>query len=83
MSRYKVSRYTGTRLGNDNEPCKWVVRYGNDPKYWALTTCKRGFNPLRGNTVEQVKDQYERRYCPICGRQIHLETGLVEEHDYI
>lgn len=78
MSRYKVSSYTNTSLGNDDEFCKWVVRYGNGNKYWALTTCKRGFNPLRGNTVEQLKDQYERRYCPICGRPIHLKTTLTE-----
>lgn len=83
MNRYKVSCYTDTRLGNDNEPCKWVVRYGNEPKYWALTTCKRGFNPLRGNTVEQVKDLYEGRICLICGRPIHLQTTIVEEQEYV
>ena len=79
MKRYKVSCYTDTSLGNDNEPCKWIVRYGNGVKYFAFTTCKKGFNPLRGNTVEQVKELYESRYCPICGRPITLDTWIVED----
>lgn len=81
MKRYKVSCYTDTSLGNDDEPCKWIVRYGYGVKYFALTTCKGGFNPLRGNTVDQVKDLYEDRYCPICGRPITLDTWIVEENE--
>lgn len=77
--RYKVSEYTDTTLGEDGKPCRWIIRWGNGVKYWALTTCKRGFNPLRGDTVEQVEEQYNDRCCPICGRPIWIDTCIVSE----
>ena len=46
MKRYRVSEYTDFTLGDGLPYCRWVVREGNGFPYWAMTTCKRGFNPL-------------------------------------
>lgn len=58
--------------------CRWVIREGRGFRYWALTTCKRGFNPLtRVNESGDIKKYYDGRLCPICGRKISCDTSLL------
>lgn len=86
---YKVSKYTNTDLPKDGLPCcRWIVRYGTKPKCWALTTCKRGFNPLgKASTIDGLIQEYNGRYCPICGRPIWLDFAIMDgeeqEHEHI
>lgn len=64
---------------NDTAKCKWVVRDGTHNTFWAHTPCVSGFNYLsRINRVEQIKPFYNGRICPICGKQIEINTELVE-----
>ena len=58
--------------------CKWIVREGKGFKYWAYTTCKRGFNPLtKVYTIQGVKDYYGGKLCPICNKPIELNLNLL------
>ena len=60
--------------------CKWVVRPGTLNTYWAYTTCKPGCNYLsKVNNADQIKDAYENRICPICGKNIKLNLELVSD----
>lgn len=64
------------------EYCEWAVREGWGNSYWARTPCKNGFNPLtKTNKVSQLKDCYEGRKCPICGKPIKLK-GYVFDDDF-
>lgn len=67
----------------DNSFCKWVVRPGTNDSLWARTPCKSGFNPLtRVTRVSDIKDAYEGRLCPICGRRIHIDLSLMSKEVY-
>lgn len=65
------------------EHCRWIVREGFVIPYWARTTCtKSGFNPLtRAAHVYDIKELYDDRICPICGRPISC-SGYVFEEDF-
>ena len=81
--RYRVSEYTDLSLGDGLPYCRWVVREGNGTPYWALTTCKRGFNPLtKVKHVDEIKNVYDGCYCPICGRPIKT-SGYVFDDDFV
>lgn len=65
------------------EYCEWAVREGWGNSYWASTPCKKGFNYLsKTNRVSQLKDCYENRLCPICGKPIKLK-GYVFDNDFV
>lgn len=79
--RYRVSEYTDFNLGDDLPYCRWVVREGNGFPYWAMTTCKKGFNPLsKVKRVKDIKKVYDDTYCPICGRPVKT-SGYVFNTD--
>ena len=60
--------------------CRWIVREGRGVKYFAYTTCEKGYNPLtRVNTVQGIKEFYENRMCPICKGTIKIDLTLIEE----
>ena len=62
------------------EKCKWVVRPGTCNSFWAFTPCKPGFNPLtKVKEANQIKDAYENRICPICGKPIEINMDLLSE----
>lgn len=62
--------------------CKWVVRPGHCNTYWAFTPCKKGFNYLsRISRAEDIRDAYNGRICPICGKIIECNLELVLEED--
>lgn len=47
------------------------------------TPCKSGFNYLsKTNKVSELKDCYENRLCPICGKPIKLK-GYVFDDDFV
>ena len=59
--------------------CKWVVRPGTNNSFFAFTPCKKGFNYLsKVKTVDAIKDVYEGRQCPICGKSIEIVMDLLE-----
>ena len=59
--------------------CRWIVREGKGFKYWAFTTCKQGFNPLsRASTIQDIKEYYDGRMCPICKNVIEIDLKDVE-----
>ena len=79
----RASEYTDFSLGDGLPYCRWVVREGNDTPYWAMTTCKRGFNPLtKVRHVKDIKKVYDGCYCPICGRPIKT-SGYVFDDDFV
>ena len=83
MKRYRVSEYTDFNLGDGLPYCRWVVREGNGTPYWAMTTCKRGFNPLtKVRHVDEIKKVYDGCYYPICGRPIKT-SGYVFDDDFV
>ena len=83
IERYRVSEYTDFSLGDGLPYCRWVVREGSGTRYWAMTTCKRGFNPLtRVRHVKDIKKVYDGCYCPICGRPIKT-SGYVFDDDFV
>ena len=60
--------------------CKWIVRDGTHNTFWAYTPCKKGFNYLsKVHKAEHIKDAYDGRLCPICGKPISCNTEMVEE----
>ena len=61
------------------ETCRWIVREGTGFKYWAFTTCKKGFNPLtKVSKLEAIKPEYDGRQCPICRKPIECDLSLVD-----
>lgn len=59
--------------------CRWIVREGKGFKYWAFTTCKKGFNPLsRVSTIQGIKEYYDGKMCPICKNVIEIDLKNVE-----
>ena len=60
--------------------CKWTVRPGTNNSFWAFTPCKRGFNYLsKVKTIDAIKDAYDGRLCPICGKNIEINMSLLED----
>ena len=83
INRYRMSEYTDFSLGDGLPYCRWVVREGNVTPYWAMTTCKRGFNPLtKVRHVGEIKKVYDGCYCHICGRPIKT-SGYVFDDDFV
>ena len=61
------------------DKCRWIIREGSGFKFWARTTCIKGFNPLsKISKLESIRSEYEGRLCPICGKPIVIITELVE-----
>lgn len=64
------------------EYCEWAVREGYENTFWGNTPCKKGFNYLsKTKRVSDLKDCYENRKCPICGKPIKLKGYLFEEEE--
>ena len=60
--------------------CKWTVRPGMNNSFWAFTPCKNGFNYLsKISRAEEIKDAYDGRTCPICGKIIEINTEILDE----
>lgn len=63
--------------------CEWAVREGWGNSFWGHTPCKPGFNYLsKTNNVKYLKDCYQGRLCPICGKPIKLK-GYVFDDDFV
>jgi len=62
--------------------CRWIVRPGTLNTFWAYTPCKKGFNYLsKVHKAEHIKDAYDGRLCPICGKLIECDLWLVTESE--
>ena len=83
MNKCEDLRWAERKDGEQMEYCEWAVREGWGNSYWGSTPCKKGFNYLsKTNRVSQLKDCYENRLCPICGKPIKLK-GYVFDDDFV
>lgn len=63
--------------------CKWIYSSGTNNSHWAHTTCRSGFNYL--SKIKEcepyvgVADYYNDKQCPICGKPIKMDYGLINE----
>lgn len=67
----------------EKEYCNWKYRPGTNNSHWAYTPCKSGYNPLtRIKDCEPyigVADYYNNKMCPICGKPIKIDYGVIKE----
>lgn len=65
------------------ESCKWIYRDGTHDSHWAVTTCKRGYNPLtkikKCSPYIGVADFYNGKECPICRKPIEMDYAILQD----